>query len=87
MEKTKVRVLSGFRLTIPEDARRRLPIKVGKELEFAVEGNRLVYKVKELPDDPVFSMLGLTAGSQKKLGEVEEVVISEVEEKFKRSQK
>jgi len=87
MEGTKVKVLSGFRLTIPEDARRRLPIKIGGEVEFTVEGNRLVYKVKELPDDPVFSMLGLVGGQRRKLSEAEEAVINEVEEKLKRSRK
>lgn len=87
MEKTKVKILSGFRLTIPEDARHRLPIRIGEELEFAVEGNRLVYKVKELPEDPVLSMLGLAKGQPQKLSEVEEAVISEVEEKAKRRQK
>jgi bifunctional DNA-binding transcriptional regulator/antitoxin component of YhaV-PrlF toxin-antitoxin module len=83
----KVRVLSGFRLTIPEEARRRLPIRLGEELEFAVEGNRLVYKVKGLPEDPVFCMLGLARGPPQKLGEAEEAVIGEVEEKAKRSRK
>ncbi len=87
MEKSKVKILSGFRVTIPNEARRRLPIKIGEELEFAVEGNRLVYKVKELPEDPVFTMLGLVRGPQQKLSEVEEAVISEIEEKSKRSRK
>jgi bifunctional DNA-binding transcriptional regulator/antitoxin component of YhaV-PrlF toxin-antitoxin module len=40
MEKTKVKVLRVFHVTIPEDARRRLSIKIGEELEFTVEGSR-----------------------------------------------
>jgi AbrB family looped-hinge helix DNA binding protein len=87
MEKTKVTVLSGFRVTIPEYARRRLQIKIGEELEFTVEGNRIVYTVKELPEDPVFNMLALASGQPKKLSEVEEAVISEIDEKGKRSRK
>jgi len=84
MEKTKVKILSGFRLTIPEHARRRLPISIGEELDFTIEGNRLVYKVTDLPDNPVFSMLGIARGQLQRLSKVEEAVISEVEDKFKR---
>lgn len=85
MEKSKVKILSGFRITIPEEARRRLPIKIGGELEFVLEGNRLVYMLKELPQDPVFNMLGLARGEERKLEEAEEAVVGEVEEKMKRS--
>jgi len=85
MEDEKVKVLSGFRLTIPEDARQRLSIKIGEELAFSMEGNRLIYKVKELPDDPVFSMLGLAGREERKLSEVEQAVVEEIEEKSKRS--
>ena len=85
MHKSKAKILSGFRVTIPEEARRRLPIKIGQELDFVLEGNRLVYVVKGLPRDPVFSMLGLARGEERKLQEVEEAVVSEVVEKLKRS--
>jgi len=85
MERHKVRILSGFRITIPEEARRRLPIRIGGELEFALEGNRLVYTLKELPQDPVFKMLGLAEGEERRLGEIEEAVVSEIEAKLKRS--
>ncbi len=87
MEKTKVKVLSGYRVTIPEEARHRLPLRIGEELEFAMEGNRLVYKVRELPEDPVFAMLGVARGPQRKLGEVEEAVANELVQKIKRSRK
>ena len=76
MEKTKVKVLSGYRVTIPDEARRRLPLRIGEELEFSMEGNRLVYKVKELPEDPVFTMLGVAKGPQRKLSQIEEAVAS-----------
>jgi len=85
MHKLKARVLSGFRVAIPEEARRRLPIKIGQELDFVLEGNRLVYEVKGLPGDPVFTMLGLAIGEERKLREGEEAVVTEVEEKLKRS--
>jgi bifunctional DNA-binding transcriptional regulator/antitoxin component of YhaV-PrlF toxin-antitoxin module len=87
MEKRKVKVLSGYRVTIPDEARRRLPLRIGEELEFTMEGNRLVYKVKELPEDPVFTMLGVARGPRRELGEIEEAVTSELEEKIKRSRK
>jgi hypothetical protein len=50
-----------------------------------MEGNRLVYKVKELPEDPVFTMLGVARGPRREPGEIEEAVTSELEEKIKRS--
>lgn len=87
MQKSKVKVLSGFRLTIPEEARRRLPIKVGEELTFRLDGKRLVYMVEELPEDPVLGMLGLAKGEGRRLAEVENAVVSEIEEKLKRTQR
>jgi len=48
-------------------------------------GNRLVYKVKDLPDDPVFTMPRIARGQIQRLGKVEEALICEVEDKFKRS--
>lgn len=84
MEK-KVKVLSGFRLTIPDEARQQLMIKVGEELEFRMEGNRLVYKAGDLPDDPVFTMLGLATGERRKLDEFEEAVVEEIHEKLERT--
>jgi len=86
MQKSKVKVLSGFRLTIPEEARRRLPIKVGEELVFTLDGKRLVYMVEELPEDPVIAMLSLAKGERRRLAEVEDTVLSEIEEKLKRAQ-
>jgi len=87
MEKRKVKVLSGFRLTIPEETRARLPIRIGEELEFTVDGNKLVYIMRELPEDPVFTMIGLVKGGERELGEVEKAVIGDIEGKLKRSQK
>ncbi len=87
MEKTKVKILSGYRITIPEEVRRRFSLKEGDELELTVEGNRLIYKIIDLPEDPVISMLGITGGVERKLSGVEEAVTSELEEKMDRSRK
>ncbi|MBO3754671.1 MAG: AbrB/MazE/SpoVT family DNA-binding domain-containing protein [Candidatus Brockarchaeota archaeon] len=87
MEKTKVKILSGYRITIPEEVRRRFSLKEGDELELTVEGNRLIYKIRGLPEDPVAAMLGITSGERRELSEAEEAVISEVEEKVNRSRK
>ncbi|MBS7656274.1 AbrB/MazE/SpoVT family DNA-binding domain-containing protein [Candidatus Bathyarchaeota archaeon] len=85
MEKIKVKILSGFRLTIPEEARSKIPIKIGDELDFVMEGNKLIYIMRTLPEDPVFAMIGLTSGEARKLSEIEEAVVEEVKEKLKRS--
>jgi AbrB family looped-hinge helix DNA binding protein len=87
MEETKVKVLSGYRVTIPAEARRRLRLRIGEELEFAVEGNCFVYKVEERPEDPVFTMLRVAKGPQRKPSQVEQALVDKLEEKFKRSRK
>lgn len=87
MEKQKVKILGGYRITIPEEVRRRYSLKEGDELELTVEGNKLIYKIKDLPEDPVITMLGITSGAKRRLSEAEEAVAAEVEEKMKRSRK
>ena len=87
MEKVKVKILSGYRVTIPEEVRRRFSLKEGDELELTVEGNRLIYKIRDFPDDPVVAMLGITSGERRELGEAEEAVAAELEEKMNRSRK
>ncbi|MEM1554637.1 MAG: AbrB/MazE/SpoVT family DNA-binding domain-containing protein [Thermoproteota archaeon] len=84
MEKIKVKILSGYRITIPEEVRKRFSLKEGDELELTVEGNKLVYKIRNLPEDPVIAMLGIASGAKRKLSEVEEAVAAEVEEKISR---
>lgn len=87
MDKMKVKILSGYRVTIPEEVRRRFSLKEGDELELTVEGNKLIYKVESLPEDPVIAMLGVAGGMKRKLSEVEEAVIEEIEEKMSRGGK
>jgi AbrB family looped-hinge helix DNA binding protein len=87
MEKQKVKILSGYRITIPEEVRRRFSLKEGDELELTVEGNKLIYKIKDLPEDPVITILGITSGPKQKLSEVEEAVAAEVEEKLEKNRK
>jgi len=87
MDKHKVKILGGYRITIPEEVRRRFSLKEGDELELTVEGNKLIYKMKDLPEDPVITMLGVASGPKRKLNEAEEAVAAEVEEKLKRSRR
>ena len=63
-------------MTIPEEVRRHFSLKEGDELELelTVEGNKLVYKIRDLPDDLVITMLGITGGPNQKLSEAEEAV-------------
>ncbi|MBO3800628.1 MAG: AbrB/MazE/SpoVT family DNA-binding domain-containing protein [Candidatus Brockarchaeota archaeon] len=83
----KVKILSGYRVTIPEEVRRRFSLKEVDELELTVKGNRLIYKIRNLPEDPVAAMLGITSGERRELSEADEAVISEVEGKMNRSGK
>jgi AbrB family looped-hinge helix DNA binding protein len=48
--KYKVKVLSGYRISIPQDVRSRFNVKVGDELDLEVKGGRLIISLaKESP--------------------------------------
>ncbi|RLE81123.1 MAG: hypothetical protein DRJ52_04870 [Thermoprotei archaeon] len=81
----RVRVLSGYRVSIPKEVRERLGLKIGDELILEVEGSRIVLRPAFLPKDPVFTMLGIVGGEERELKEPELSVIKELEEKLKRS--
>jgi len=61
IQKYKVKVLNGHRITIPKDVRERLGIHVGDELELIVEGGKIILKLSD--EDPVFMLLGLAEGA------------------------
>jgi len=76
----KVKVLSGFRITIPEDIRKRIGLKIGQELELEVKGGKIIIKIAD--EDPVFIMKGLAAGAKEKYGD--EIFLEELKEKVER---
>jgi len=81
----KVKVLSGYRVSIPKEVRERLGLKIGDELILEIEGSKIILRPAFLPEDPVFTMLGITGDKKKELKEPELSVIKELEEKLKRS--
>ncbi len=81
----RVKVLSGYRITIPKEVRERWGLKVGDEIELAIEGNRLVLRPVKLPKDPVLAMLGIAGKEELELKEPERAVIEELEEKMRRN--
>jgi len=81
----KVKVLSGYRVTLPREIRDRWGLEVGDEVEIIVEGSRLVLRPIKLPSDPVLAMLGIAGEKRVKLKGVEKAVVDELEEKLKRS--
>ncbi len=85
MYRYKVKVLSGYRVTIPKEVRERWSLEVGDEVEITVEGSRLVLRPLKLPSDPVLAMLGIVEGEEIELKNFEKAVIEELEEKLKRS--
>ena len=84
MQVYRVKVLSGYRVTIPRDVRSKLGVKVGDEVELRVEGGRIIIQVAGLPSDPVLEMLGMASGGKQRIGGVEEAVIEELREKVER---
>jgi AbrB family looped-hinge helix DNA binding protein len=81
MYMSRVKVLQGFRVTIPEEARRKLRIEQGDVLEFTIEGAKMVLTSPKIPENPTLKMLGLAAGHPE---ELEEALTKEVEEKLAR---
>ena len=82
----KVKVLSGYRVSIPKEVRERLGLKIGDELILEIEGSKIVLRPAFLPKDPVFTMMGIIGEEEKELKEPELSVIKELEEKLKRSE-
>jgi len=81
---TEVKVLEGYRVTLPEEVRKKLRIKKGDVLKYELHGRELVLKAEHLPASPTMEMLGLAAGVE---ATPEQSVIEEVEEKLARTTK
>lgn len=81
----KLKVLSGYRISIPKEVRERLGIRIGDEIFMEVSDGKIFLRIKSIPEDPVFSLIGLVGEKKRKLKDIEEAVIEEVEEKMKRS--
>jgi AbrB family looped-hinge helix DNA binding protein len=77
----EVKVLEGYRVTIPKEARERLRIKKGDTLKLEIEGASIILKSTRIPANPTLKMLGLAAGHDEPL---EEALTGEVEEKLAR---
>jgi len=85
MYKYKVKVLPGYKITIPKEVRERWNLKVGDEIEIMIEGSKLTLRPVKLIRDPVLGMLGIIGEEEIKLKKPEKAVIKELEEKLKRS--
>lgn len=81
MYMSDVKVLQGFRITLPKEVRRKLRIELGDMLEFTIEGAKIVLTSPKIPENPTLKMLGLAAGHQE---ELEDALTREVEEKLAR---
>ena len=77
-------MLQGYRVTIPEEARRRLKIKKGDSLSWEMRGREVVFRAEHLPASPTVEMMGLAAGVT---GGLEEAALEEVRAKLERTSK
>ena len=77
-------MLEGYRVTIPEEARRRLKIKKGDSLSWEMRGREVVFRAEHLPASPTVEMMGLAVGVT---GELAEATLEEVKAKLERSSK
>lgn len=80
----EVRVLGGYRVTLPEEVRRKLRIKKGDSLRYELRGREVVFRAEHIPASPTMEMLGLAKGVE---ATPEQAVIEEVEEKLARAPK
>ena len=76
----KVKVLSGYRITIPMELRERFGIRVGQELTLVPGPGEIRVIISE--EDPVFGMLGIAEGAKREEGD--ELFVKEVDEKIRR---
>jgi len=76
----KVKVLSGYRITIPKEIRERMKIKVGQEVTITAKGGEIIIKVFE--EDPVFSLLGIAEGAPRKSSD--DIFLEEISKKVKK---
>jgi len=81
--KFKVKVLSGYRITLPKDIRERLGISVGDELTLVVRGNEISIMIDE--EEPIMLIAGIASGSEEIAGD--DILLKEIEEKMARSRK
>jgi len=77
----EVKVLEGYRVTIPKEAREKLRIKKGDTLKIKIQGAKIILHSEKIPDSPTLKMLGLAAGHEEPL---EKASIAEVENKLAR---
>jgi len=77
----EVRVLEGYRVTIPKKAREKLRIEKGDKLKLKIQGTKIILHSEKIPDNPTLKMLGLAAGHEEPL---EKALIEEVEDKLAR---
>jgi len=77
----EVKVLEGYRVTIPKEIRERLRIRLGDTLRLEVKGGRIILHSERIPLSPTLKMLGLAVGHGESL---EEALVGEVEEKLAR---
>jgi AbrB family looped-hinge helix DNA binding protein len=81
---SEIKVLEGYRVTIPEEVRRRLRIRKGDKLLCELRGREIILKAEHLPEAPTLRMLGLAADVK---ATPEQAVLEEVQEKLGRHSK
>jgi len=81
----KLKILSGYRISIPREVRERFGLKVDDEIYMEVSEGKIILKVKSIPEDSVFSLIGLVGEGERKIKDVEKAVVEEVEDKISRS--
>jgi AbrB family looped-hinge helix DNA binding protein len=77
----EVKVLEGYRVTIPREAREKLMIKRGDTLKLEIRGRKIILQSNKIPESPTMRMLGLASGYDKS---PEEAMAEEVDDKLAR---
>ncbi len=81
---SEVKVIEGYRITIPEEVRSRLRIRKGDKLVYTLRGREMILRAEHIPAEPTMRLLGLAAGVKKT---PEEAVLEEMQDKVARSSK
>ncbi len=81
---SEVKVIEGYRITLPEEVRSRLRIRKGDKLTYTLRGREIILRAEHIPLNPTMRLLGLAVEVKKT---PEEAVLEEMQDKVERSSK
>ncbi len=80
----EVKVIEGYRITLPVKYRERTGIKKGDKLKYEIKGEKLILSVKRGVDNPTKRLFGIAVGVSEDV-KGDNLFLEEVKVKLRRS--